>query len=139
MNQQWTGASPAAQGAQGDGVSEELLDDLNAPLRQREQRQQAEAAARQANSAAQQTLGEKSRSYGDIAEMQQPILDAHFRREVEQADKAIDQALHSKIGAHSDDPAARSHRGAVSAGPAAAPLLPAGDRSEEHTSELQSP
>jgi len=129
MNQQWTGASPgAAQGAQGDGISEELLDDLNAPLRQREQRQQAEAAARAAKSAAQQTLGETSRTYGDIAQIQKPILDAQFRREVEQADDAIDQALHSKIGSHSDDPAARGHRGAVPAAPAMPLSAPAGDR-----------
>lgn len=118
MDQQWTRAQPPAglHDTQGGGISDELLDDLNAPLRQREQRQQAEAAARAANYAAQQTLGEKSRHYGDIASMQKPVFNEHFRRQVETADDAIDAALQSKIVSHSDDPAARGDRGSVSTG-----------------------
>jgi hypothetical protein len=131
MNQQWTGAPRAAggQGTNGHAISDELLDDLNAPLRQREQRQQAEAAARAANDAAQQALGEKSRQYGDVENMQKPVLNAHFRRQVEQADDAIDAALHSKIVSHSDDPAARGHRGTVSAAPSISRWLSRGEAS----------
>ena len=116
MDQQWTGTAPSTlpvHKAQGDGISAQLLDDLNAPLREHEQRQEAEGAARAAKRAVHQTLGMQSRQYGDIASLQKPVFAARLKRQVERATDAIDAALDSKIISHSDDPAAPGHRGTV--------------------------
>jgi hypothetical protein len=133
MDEQWapdTHAQPAGAAdiasTDGEGISGRLLDDLNAPLRNREQREEAESAARAASRAAHETLGMASglEQYGDIASLQKPVLDAHFKRQVEQADDAIDAALNSKIVAHTDDPAAPNHRGTLASGNLAAPPPP---------------
>jgi len=128
MNQQWTGAAPGAEGVDGGGggggISAQLLDDLNAPLRKREQRQEAEAAARAANRAAHKSLGMARHTYaayGDIASFQQPVLAAQQQHAMSQAFKAIDAALSSHIGAHSDDPAAPGDGGAVMPAPLGPP------------------
>jgi hypothetical protein len=131
MNQQWTGASPSAKGLDGGGgggggggISAQLLDDLNAPLRKREQRQDAEAAARAANRAAHKWLGmarHNYAAYGDIASFQQPVLAAQQQHAMSQAFKAIDAALSSHIVSHSDDPAAPGDRDAVAPGPLGPP------------------
>ena len=136
MNKQWTrGFAPGADagdaasggGDGGDssgGISAQLLDDLNAPLREREQRQDAEAAARAANRAAHKSLGmarHKYAAYGDIAAFQQPVLAAQQKQAMEQASDAIDAALSSHIVAHSDDPASPGDRGTVTARPLGPP------------------
>ena len=126
MNSQWTGV-PSQAGGWGK-IPNELLAALNQPLAHREQRQEAESAARAAMKTAEASLGMTVNaygSYGDVAQLQRPVVNSAFKKEVQQASAAIDAALESKIVSHSDDPASPDDRGAVSLAPVESKVQPA--------------
>ena len=77
-------------------------DSLTAPLAAREQRQEAEHAAR----AAARALGDDSpQRYSEQARLQAPAKHASLEGKLEAATAAIDRALSSSVATHGDDPA----------------------------------